>query len=146
MGQCCSCSRDVTLQQTRQYRGSNEQVTSVVSALTPACRAAGLLIFVCQSFATEEWSFSCTYNLQGNTKLDGITTAAETPVSVQASSVSSSLTPSGTEKRHRAVAASPTRFFELLVSQTCQPHVEIGLLAAAHQAGVKLAETGFALT
>lgn len=40
--------------------------------------------------------------------------SADTPVAARSPSVVS-LTPSGTEKRHRSVAASPTRFFELLV-------------------------------
>jgi len=57
--------------------------------------------------------------LQGTSKLNIAVASADTPVAVRASSVSS-LTPSGIEKRHRAVAASPTRFFELLVDLLCQ--------------------------
>jgi len=60
--------------------------------------------------------------LQGTSKLNIAVASADTPVAVRASSVSS-LTPSGSEKRHRAVAASPTRFFELLVILLCwQPN------------------------
>ena len=57
--------------------------------------------------------------LQGTRKLNVAVASADTPVAVRASSVSS-LTPSGSEKRHRAVAASPTRFFELLVILLCR--------------------------
>lgn len=57
--------------------------------------------------------------LQDTSKLIVAIASADTPVAVRASSVSS-LTPSGIEKRHRAVAASPTRFFELLVDLLCQ--------------------------
>ena len=57
--------------------------------------------------------------LQDTGKLIVAVASADTPVAVRASSVSS-LTPSGIEKRHRAVAASPTRFFELLVYLICQ--------------------------
>lgn len=51
---------------------------------------------------------------QDATKLSVTVASAETLIAVRASSLSA-VTPSGTEKRHRAVAASPTRFFELLV-------------------------------
>ena len=54
--------------------------------------------------------------LQGHqtTRLTAVTASAETPVNARSPSAAS-LNPSGTEKRHRSVAASPTRFFELLV-------------------------------
>ncbi|KAL0021605.1 hypothetical protein WJX79_004187 [Trebouxia sp. C0005] len=61
---------------------------------------------------------------QGTSKLNVVIASAQTPVAVRASSVSS-LTPSGTEKRHRAVAASPTRFFELLAEPSAKLRTEL---------------------
>ncbi|KAA6421992.1 MAG: dual specificity kinase splA-like [Trebouxia sp. A1-2] len=60
----------------------------------------------------------------GTSKLNVAIASAQTPVAVRASSVSS-LTPSGTEKRHRAVAASPTRFFELLAEPSAKLRTEL---------------------
>ena len=54
----------------------------------------------------------------GVTRLTAVAASADTPVAPRSRSVVS-LTPSSTEKRHRSVAASPTRFFELLVSKAC---------------------------
>lgn len=51
----------------------------------------------------------------GTTRLTAVAASADTPMAARSPSVVS-LTPSGTERRHRSVAASPTRFFELLVS------------------------------
>ncbi|DBB17055.1 TPA: hypothetical protein ACH3X3_014146 [Trebouxia sp. C0006] len=61
---------------------------------------------------------------QGTRKLNVAVASADTPVAVRASSVSS-LTPSGSEKRHRAVAASPTRFFELLAEPSAKLRTEL---------------------
>ncbi|KAL0045432.1 hypothetical protein WJX82_006390 [Trebouxia sp. C0006] len=64
------------------------------------------------------------YASKGTRKLNVAVASADTPVAVRASSVSS-LTPSGSEKRHRAVAASPTRFFELLAEPSAKLRTEL---------------------
>lgn len=66
----------------------------------------------------------------------GFPASAETPIAVRASSVSS-VTPSAVEKRHRSVAASPTRFFELLAEPSAKLRTEM-----LHKASMEYAASG----
>lgn len=122
MGQCCSCAaHDGLAVQSAPHQQSSKGSAAQV------CRLAAKVELAWQSSAAGNSMLlpSCRCQnalaciLQGTSKLIVAVASADTPVAVRASSVSS-LTPSGSEKRHRAVAASPTRFFELLVSLLCQ--------------------------
>ena len=85
-------------------------------ALEGCCPAACLQRFAGLSLAFI-WSNRANASRQGGgaTQLSAVAASAETPVFARTASVAS-LTASGIERRHRSVAASPTRFFELLVS------------------------------
>lgn len=125
MGQCCSCVADNTTALPAQTQAQSiKQEVSSFRLLTPGslgisfCKAVVNVFLVSLDTVHNHTSATTKGWIQdvGATRLTAVAASADTPVAPRSPSVVS-LTPSSTEKRHRSVAASPTRFFELLVSK-----------------------------
>ena len=142
MGQCCSCVADdaTAVPKISQTHSSKQEVSELHTAFHACLRvlASSTLLSSTTVDATpapivltnlEEQPPGSGVQDVGATRLTAVAASADTPVAARSPSIVSP-TPSSTEKRHRSVAASPTRFFELLVSllaKAClQPYSFLG--------------------